>query len=309
MRSSLVLALVLVCPGLAWAGAKASSFKKETKLGANYWNAQAAVDGDLATAWMVPGESPNRGEWIQIDLPKATVDKIAIYPGWGKSKETYKDHPRVAKLKVDVLCCQDSPQMETQKSTTLEVPDAEGWQELDIEDIAVGNELFGGSIKLWVVDVHSGRDYPNLAVSEVLVILKDEIKAPAVLSATSADLAGMPADAQDDDPKTFWATAPQGATFTLLADGYGVANIGLLAGPKTHARPKKVKVTANDRSIVTELQDAPELQLARVPSTTGYTGGAWGAIKVEVLETFPGTTNGELALAEIVARASSYEGI
>ena len=72
MSSSRVLLLLLV-PTIAFAGAKASKFKPEHRKGANYWNAQSAVDNNPDTCWMVPGESPNRGEWIERYLYSRSV--------------------------------------------------------------------------------------------------------------------------------------------------------------------------------------------------------------------------------------------
>ena len=66
-----VLALLVAQP--AFAGAKASAFQPESKKGANYWNAGSAIDGKTESAWSVPGESPNRGEWLLVDVPKGEV--------------------------------------------------------------------------------------------------------------------------------------------------------------------------------------------------------------------------------------------
>ena len=100
MRTLLLFALV---PTLAWAGARSSSIEKGGKQGANHWAAASAIDGRLETAWMVPGESQNRGEWIEIDLPRGHVDKIEIYPGFARDDESWADYPRVKKIRVDIF--------------------------------------------------------------------------------------------------------------------------------------------------------------------------------------------------------------
>ena len=101
----LSLAALLFSTQTAFAGAKASSFKKETRKGANYWNAVAAIDGKLETAWMVSGESENVGEWIMIDAPNAysTLNEIRIVNGFAKDEQTYKDYARIKAAKLEVL--------------------------------------------------------------------------------------------------------------------------------------------------------------------------------------------------------------
>ena len=108
-----------------------------------------------------------------IELPKGEIDKIGIYPGWGKSEGTFADYARVKTLKVEVLCCIDSTPMETVSTLEVTVQDAMEFQVIDVENVKLGNELFGGRIRLTVADTYSGQDYPNLAVSEVLIYLKE----------------------------------------------------------------------------------------------------------------------------------------
>jgi hypothetical protein len=42
------------------------------KMGELYWGAPRRSTTNPATAWMVPGESANVGEWIEIELPAAS---------------------------------------------------------------------------------------------------------------------------------------------------------------------------------------------------------------------------------------------
>ena len=65
-RSTLVLATCLL-PSIALAGARVSAEKKVTRhRGSVSWGGSVAIDNDATTAWMVPGESQNRGEWIEF---------------------------------------------------------------------------------------------------------------------------------------------------------------------------------------------------------------------------------------------------
>ena len=94
--------LLLALPGLAFAGARVSAMKVDQKLGKNFYNGAAAIDGKLETAWTVPGESENKGEWIEIEIPRGDVDKIVIFPGFGKSEELYHDFGRIKQVRADV---------------------------------------------------------------------------------------------------------------------------------------------------------------------------------------------------------------
>ena len=142
----IALLFTLLC-SVAWAGATGSSYQKETKRGAKFWAAQSAVDGDLETAWMVPGESANKGEWIQIDIPQGTVDKIAIFPGYNKSEETWSDYPRVKQMRVDIYALDDDQKVTAVGSSTIEIADKREWQIIDVPDAKAAAGLFGGDRK------------------------------------------------------------------------------------------------------------------------------------------------------------------
>ena len=56
MKRALAIA-ALLAPAIALAGYEVSSFKKEDKLGANYWNAASALDSNMETCWQINGEA------------------------------------------------------------------------------------------------------------------------------------------------------------------------------------------------------------------------------------------------------------
>ncbi len=304
-----LLAVILV-PGVAYAGGIASTFKPEPKLGANLWNAQSAIDGNLETAWMVPGESPNRGEWIQFDVPKSTLDAVRIYPGWGRSEKDFQDYARVKQLKVEIICCLGEDERSTW-SGTVDVADEQGWQTLEVDNNAIGNDFgMGGWVKLSVVDIYEGRDYPNLAVSEVVLQL-EEYDTGAVISAVSSERDDhLSLDLLDDDDRTYWVGDSAGASITFATDGHGVSSVSVKARSNDYDRPKKVRITANARVLEAELPDSLDEQSVEIPPIVGYTGSAWGDIQLEVLEVYPGTKHaGEIAIAELNVKATNYDGI
>jgi len=306
--------LLLLVPVTAWAGATASNFKPEHRKGANYWNAQSALDGDPATAWMVPGESPNRGEWIELDLPKCKVDKIGMTIGWAADGESFQDYTRVKSIKVEAFSLNDRQELSPRGSATATFQDTQDWQVVDLSDLEVGEDLFGGKVRISITDVYDGRDFPNLAISELMVYLTEfdtSLKAPDPGEAASAAAgAAGPEALLDSNEKTVFTTPAQGAFFTVEAPGFGISTVGIKPGPVTSARPKTVEVSANNRTATTVFEDNPKLpvQWAAVPSITGYSGGAFGEITVKVLDTYPGRTDPNLAIAEVYGRATNYEG-
>jgi hypothetical protein len=310
MKKSLIMGAVFLLPSIALAGATVSTFKKESRKGANFYAGNAAIDSKLETAWVVPGESPNRGEWIMLDVPKGTIDKIGIYPGFGDSDEAFSDHPRVKKMKVEVICCQDDDFANVQGAAHFDVQDKAEMQTIDIDDLDVGNELFGGRVRISVVDIYEGVDFPNVGIAEILVHMKEFDAAPVVSESSDENPDHINMDMVDDNPKTFFATASAGAYFTFNSDGYGLSSVVITQGPKGYDRLKKVKVEVDgNRFLEVDIAEDHKGDIVLpVPAVYGYTGtSSFDGVKVEVLEVYPG--NGEIAISELKAKATYYEGL
>jgi len=310
MRRFTVLVALTLVPAVAFGGFRVSSFKKETRLGANHWNAAAALDGDPATCWMVNPENDNQGSWFEVDIPKSTVDKLEMIVGWDASEAEFLDYARVKTVKVEVFD-EGSGDEERVLEHSVTFEDQRGSQVIDLPDTKVGNEIFGGKVRLTIQEVYPGKDYPNLAVSEVLVHL-GEMDAPArLLQPPESVASGHGAEnLVDENNSTFWASegSGMGQTFEVGADGFGVSNVGLLAGPKTHARPRTIEVIANDMTRTYVMEDSTEMQWFRVPPIIGYTGSGWGDVRVKVVDTYPGTQEG-VAVSEVKLRATNYGGL
>jgi hypothetical protein len=308
MSSWRALPLLLI-PAVAFAGATASSFRPEARKGANFWNASSAIDGNKDTAWMVPGESPNRGEWIMLELPKSTVEKIGMYVGWVKNDTTFKDYGRIKSVKLEGFSLDDAQDFTPAGNATAVFADKADWQIVPITPISVGQDLFGGKIKIHVVDIYPGEDYPNFAVSELLVYLKEFDSDLKVTTSSDAVNGTSAANMSDDNPKTYWATAASTASLTVENSDCGLSSIGFAPGPKNLARVKTVEVTANNRTDTYTLADDPKgtMQWFDVPSITGYNGGAFGAIEIRITETYPGTEP-NVAISEIGAKATNCGG-
>jgi hypothetical protein len=314
MRRTLLVASALVLvPAVALAGFRVSSFKKETKLGANYWNAAAALDSKLESCWMVDPESANVGEWFEIDLPKGTVDKLSLVIGWQRDESTFKDYPRIKTVKVEIFGSESDESAKVGEQL-LTFEDKMDWQTMDLPDTPIGGEISGGRVRITVVDVYPGEDYPNLAVSEVLVRMKDQdvskeavrMVTPPAASATGHDAPLM----LDGDAKTYWASGAAGeASFQIKAEGFGVSSIGIQPGPLTSARPKTIEIQTNDNTVTYTMADKPELQWFELPSLVGYTGSSWGPVTVTVKDTYPGKTDQNASITDVKLRYTNYEAI
>jgi hypothetical protein len=296
-----ILALSLLADD-SFAGAKASAFAKESKKGTNYWNAGSAIDGKMETAWMVPGESPNRGEWIELDVPKGEVDKIGIVAGWDKDEESFKDYPRIAKVRVDIFSVSTGDDPTQVGTATVDVVDQRGWQIIDIPDTKVGSEFFGGKVRITVLEVAEGEDFPNLGVSEVCVFLKEFDAQPKIAAATSGDITML----SDANPKTLW-TGAAGAEITVTPGGFAVSSVGF-SGDKAHGRAKTVKLTVGNVSATATLADKPDLQWVGVPASGGYVGSSIDDVVITVVDVYPSAAN-DLVIADLKFKASYFESL
>ncbi len=293
----------------AMAGFEASSFKREARLGDNYWNASAALDSTLGTCWMVDPEQNNRGQWIQLDVPSATVDKLALVPGWDKSDNDFFDYARIKKAKVEVFDMGgDSPVLKSE--TTIDVEDKRGWQIFDLTDTRVGGEIMGGRVKVTVLETYEGKDYPNLAVSEVLVHLKEFSAESLTLTTPPSDVgSGSGAALTDGSSRTYWASSAgaEKPSFGVSAPGYGLSKIGLQAGPSSFARAKTIEIQANNSATIHSVENNASMQWFLLPVMVGYTGSSWGEIQVTVMSVHDGGAGKGVAFSEVKINASTVE--
>lgn len=310
MKPSHALLLAALVPSVALAGFTASSFKKTSKSsGSSPYEAAAALDGNPATAWVIDPEQDNKGQWIEIDVPKGKVDKLSVVVGWNTSGDAWDDHARVKKARVEVISMAGGePKVVLEQE--LAFTDTKDRQVLDLPDPEVGDELEGGKVKLTILEVYPGTDYDHLAVGEVLVHLVEfdaKLKNLESTSTETPDHAG--AALVDDNPKTFWTpTAEDKApAFAVSAGKYSVSSVGLVAGPKTHARPKKIEVVQGDATRVYDVADVTTAQWFELPALFGYTGSNFGPVSVKVLETYPGASSTQVAIADLKLRATALE--
>ncbi|MBN2799493.1 MAG: hypothetical protein JXX28_10135 [Deltaproteobacteria bacterium] len=305
MRHAALISAAVLLPLVAQAGYRASSFKKDNRMGDNYWNARAALDGDVKSCWMVDPEHENKGEWLEIDIPKSTVDKLSVVIGWADSEETFQDYSRLKSVRLEVT---DEATGNVALEKTVQFEDRIGAQEIELDNTAVGGEFSGGKVKLTVLEVYEGQDFPSLAVSEVLVKLVPEEVYTALIAEPAAE-AGHPAsNLVDQDARTFWVGEGADIAFTVEASGFGVSGLSFTSGPNGYTRPKTLEITANDRPYRMVLENKAGAQTLSLPTLQGFTGSMWGQIGVKVIDTWEGG-NGKIALSEVRLQATSFDGI
>lgn len=307
-RSLLVVALAL--PGTALAGYEVSSFRSDS-INPGLYGAASALDSKAETCWMVDPEKRNEGQWISIDVPTSTVDKLALISGWDQTEKTFADYARIKKARVEIIS-KEGGKEQIVGEAIVDVKDQRGWQILDLPDTQVGGELHGGMVRVHVLETYPGTDYPNLAVSEVRVHLK-EFAAGTIAVAREPDSSEAKRSGDmliDGQPRTFWAAdGAHEAIMAFKAPGYGLASIGIQPGPKPYARPKTVELTANDITVTVTLEDKQEMQWHLLPVIVGYTGGAWGSVEVKVVDSYPGEVGKGVAISEVKINAATIEDI
>ena len=181
---------------------------------------------------------------------------------------------------------------------------------VDLPDTKVGDEMGAGRIRFTVTETYSGKDYPNLALSEIRLYFKEFEAGTLSIKTYPADEAeGHTGDLlADGNDRTFWASAGgTEAELKLKGSGYGLSSVGIKAGPKPYARPKTIELVANDMIVRHTMEDNDKLQWLLLPVVVGYTGSAWGTITVKVIDAYEGEKG--VAIAEVKLNAATIEDI
>ncbi|MCB9664852.1 MAG: discoidin domain-containing protein [Alphaproteobacteria bacterium] len=309
MNRVVTSAALLLLPAAALAGFSASSHKVESRTsGASPYEAAAALDGNPATSWQIDPEQENKGQWIEIDVPKGKVDKISLIVGWAKNDDAWQDHARLKAARVEVF----SMANDTRKllhEQELSFADAKEVQTFDLPDQDVGDEFAGGAIRLTVTDVYPGKDYAHLAVGEVLIHMGEFDATLRKVQGTSSAAEGHDGEALvDDSTRTYWLSDPkdEAPSFEVDAGRFSESSVGILPGPKTNARPKRIEVSQGSGSITYDVLDNGKMQWFMLPTLFGYTGSNFGSITVKIVETWPGTSPG-VGVADVRLKAVALE--
>ncbi len=307
MTRSLSLFALLALPAVALAGFNASSSKMPSRSsGSSPWGPSAALDSNPATAWQIDPEKDNAGSWIELDVPKGKVDKVSVIVGWTESDTSWADHARLKAGRIEVYTLAGAePKLVHEEKVTFE--DKVGWQQVDLPDPEVGDELSGGRVRLVVTEVYDGKDYANLALGEILVHLGEfDVQTVKMQSASSEQDGHDAAMLIDDSTRSYWLSAEddEAPTFTIDGGRYSISRVGLRAGSTTYARPKVVEITQGSASRTFEVANSSSTQWFELPALVGYTGSGYGDITVKVVERYPGSKSQAVSLVEVDFKAT-----
>lgn len=313
-RWSLALALSWAA-ATAWAGVSASSQLVTSTQPASTFAVQNLIDGDLKTAWVEGKAGSGEGESFTLDLPRSEIKKLVIFPGHSADERMCKKYARLKEVSVTFYSITDKREEKVVKQQNATLEDACKFQEVVVEGVKVGEELFGGKVTVTLRSVYPGGDFQDTAVGEARVVLAEFAAqtnladAPAALKGTSKD------NLLDGSPKTPWVSELplEKATFVIDAPDFGLSALTIVGGdsrdpkkPKPYARPKDVVVEVGGYTVKATLKDEAGVQRIELPTPQGYTGSVMGQVKLTVESVYPGTVGQNLSISEIQLMATHY---
>ena len=269
----------------------------------------AALDGKDETAWLLPGDSENIGEYIIIDIPRLNIDKLQMKAGWHRDEDTFKDYARVKKISIEASYFNATNDLvPAPKVVEVELKDEMGWQYIDFEDLVVEDGIEGGKVKITIQEVYAGKDFPQAAITDLVVHLGEFDAVPQITEPSTED-EGSIAAVQDDNTRSSWIAPACNASFAVRGGGTMLSSLDMTFGPATYARPKTLKLTVKNRTETVELPNTAGPHHVVLPATVGYTG-TWDKVMVEVVDVHPGKTHADkIAIAEIKGKATALDGL
>jgi hypothetical protein len=145
----------------------ASDAKAEAVDGVTF-NAKNTIDGNMKTAWLTPDNGKNTLIEFVIDLEEvegvngATLFQIALFNGWRKDYQTWKDYARIKKVS---LIINDKPYAEV----TLE--DTYKMQYIDLEKMKL-DKVRRYRFKFRIMETYPGKKFEQTGLSDVQFIGK-----------------------------------------------------------------------------------------------------------------------------------------
>ncbi len=120
----------------------------------------AAIDGQVATAWVEGVEGPGLGEWIRLDFPEAIgVHTIHVDVGFDKDAELFAKNNRVREATL---------RFSDGQAVTVTFEDVRGMQPVPVVDL-LGGPVATTSVELIVEAVTPGSTYDDTCVAEIEV--------------------------------------------------------------------------------------------------------------------------------------------
>ena len=121
--------------------------------GTNSYCPKNTLDGRPDTAWVEGVRGPGIGEWISFRFAPQVITYIDIYPGYGKSRESFSRNNRVNKA---TLVFSDGTRVQ-----------ARFVDEMRTQTISLASPLRTSSLVLIIDDVYRGSRYDDTCISEI----------------------------------------------------------------------------------------------------------------------------------------------
>ncbi len=317
MRIPLIIpALVfLVVPTAALAGVQASSHLVLSSKPAGTYGPANLVDSRLDTVWIEGAEGVGIGESFTLDLPRSKVAKVLIFPGHGKDERMFKKYGRLKEVSLSFFSTDDSRKSKPVKQQNFVFEDAFKMQEIPVDGVQLGEELFGGHLTVTIRSVYPGKDFSkDTAVAEVKVVLEEWPAQKEVKEVSSTMAGSSPDNLIDGNPRTTWiAGSDEPGQFVVLnAPDFGLSSLVVTlyeAGSKkakTFARPKTLVVEIDNHTAEYTLKDVPGPQRFELPVMYGYTGSMFGPLKMTIKDVYPGTRSNQVSIGEIELMATNF---
>lgn len=133
----------------------------------NTFDAKNTIDGNMKTAWMTTNDAKNSLiEFVidleELDISSATLFQIAIFNGWRKDYQTWKDYSRIKKVSLTI---NDKPYAEI----TLE--DTYKMQYIDLEKMKL-DKTRRYRFRFRIIETYPGKKSQQAALSDVQFIGK-----------------------------------------------------------------------------------------------------------------------------------------
>jgi len=311
----LALAGLLLIGHGALAGARATSFLKMSNKAEGTYAPANLIDEDPETVWIEGSKGPGLEESFEIDLPLCTVKAVHIFPGHSASERMYKKYAHLKEVSLSWFTIDDTRKKKPVKQQNFIFQEKFAVQTISVEGVKLGEELFGGQLKVTIRSVFPGIDFQDTAVGGITVELEEfpaqqalDVAAPALKGFSTAHLV-------DGNPSTAWAPQPDSEKplIVLKAPDFGLSAIQFTSGaggdPKTfhgYARPKEVSVEIDGRTTSFILKDQPETQRFALPPVNGFTGALYGTVRITIDSVYPGKLHQSPAIREIQLMATNY---
>jgi len=308
-----LVASILFTP-VVHAGVKASSFMIVSGKPESTYGPANLIDGDPGTVWIEGKEGAGLQESFQLDLPRSEVKKLVLIPGHSADERMFKKYAHLKEVVLTFSTIDNNRNLKEVKSVPFTFEDAFKPQEVPVPGVKLGDELFGGQLKVTIKSVFPGVDFQDTAVGDVKVVL-DEYPAQLEVAESAPALKGFGAENLiDANPKTAWVAEQSTGSSSLSfnAPDYGLVAVVISTGVqkdpakfKEYARPKDITITVDAHVVKHTLKDAPGAQRIDLPVINGYTGALFGVVKISIDSVYPGTKAQNPALGEVQLLATN----